>query len=184
MMKKIISTFAITASLLLSTQANAVIIDASTIIPDNNILLNFNGLDWVYAGPIGTGEWGEGNIEAPEYRAREGWRYASAIEWAMRPDWTDFIIGNAVVDPESGFGDHSRYRFASAYWSNFNHIDLSDAAMGLITNGFDIGSLEDAWETWYVRDSRASTQVSESSSIILLSLGLLGLVYSRRTKNH
>ena len=184
MMKKIISTFAITASLLLSTQANAVIIDASTIIPDENILLNFNGLDWVYAGPIGTGEWGEGNIEAPEYRASEGWRYATETEWAMRPDWTDFIIGNAIINPESSFGDHSLYRFAAEYWSNFNHIDLSDASMGLITNGFDIGSLEYAWETWYVRDSRASTPVPESSSIILLSLGLLGLVYSRRVKNN
>jgi hypothetical protein len=184
MMKKIISTFAITASLLLSTQANAVIIDASTIIPDENILLNFNGLDWVYAGPIGTGEWGEGNIEAPEYRASEGWRYATETEWAMRPDWTDFIIGNAIISPESSFGDHSLYRFAAEYWSNFNHIDLSDASMGLITNGFDIGSLEDAWETWYVRDSRASTPVPESSSIILLSLGLLGLMCSRRVKNN
>lgn len=184
MMKKIISTFAITVSLLLSTQANAVIIDASTIIPDENILLNFNGLDWVYAGPIGTGEWGEGNIESPEYRASEGWRYATETEWAMRPDWTDFIIGNAIINPESSFGDHSLYRFAAEYWSNFNHIDLSDASMGLITNGFDIGSLEDAWETWYVRDSRASTPVPESSSIILLNLGLLGLMYSRRVKNN
>jgi hypothetical protein len=182
MMKKIISTFTITASLLLSTQANAVIIDASTAIPDANILLNFNGLDWVYAGPIGTGEWGEGNIEAPEYRASEGWRYATAMEWTMRPDWTDFIIGDAIINPDSGFGDHSLYRFASEYWSNFNHIDLSDASMELITNGLDIGSLEEAWDTWYVRDSRTSS-VPESSSIALLGLGLFGLLIARRKKN-
>jgi hypothetical protein len=179
-MKKILTALAFAASVMLSTQASAVIIDASTIIPDENILLNFNGLDWVYAGPIATEEWGPGNIEAPEYRANEGWRYATEAEWALRPDWTDFIIGSAIVDTVSGFGDHSVYRFASEYWSNFNHIDLSDAADGLLTNGFDIGSLYDTYETWYVRDARITTEVPESSSIVLLGLGLLGLGFTRR----
>lgn len=182
-MKKIISTLALTGSLLLGAQANAVIIDASTIIPDANILLNFNGLDWVFAGPIGTGEWGPGNIEAPEYRADEGWRYATEIEWSLRPDWTDFIIGNAVVNADAGFSDHSVYRFAAEYWSNFNHVDLNDAAEGRITNGLDIGSLDEVWETWYVRDSRGGTPVPESSSIALLGLGLLGLAFARKKKS-
>ncbi|HCS65387.1 MAG TPA: PEP-CTERM sorting domain-containing protein [Cellvibrio sp.] len=179
-MKKMISALTLTAGLLLGAQANAVIIDASTVIPDENILLNFNGLDWVYAGPIATEEWGPGNIEAPEYRADEGWRYATQTEWDLRPDWTDFIIGGAAVDAVAGFSDHSVYRFASEYWGNFNHIDLSDAAEGRLTNGYDIGSLYEVYETWYVRDARITTPVPESSTIILFGLGLLGLVFTRR----
>jgi hypothetical protein len=180
-MKKILTALTLAASVMLSTQASAVIIDAATAIPNENILLNFNGLDWVYAGPIGTGEFGPGNIEAPEYRASEGWRYATEAEWAIRPDWTDFIIGGASVSPDSGFGDHSVYRFAAEYWSNYNHIDLSDAADGLLTNGLEIGSLYDNYDTWYVRDA-VTTAVPESSSIMLLGLGLLGLVIARKKR--
>ena len=177
-MKKFLQYLAFTASLISGVQAHAVLIDASVIIPDENILINFNGLDWVYAGPIGTGEWGPGNIEAPEYRAGEGWRYATETEWASRPDWTDFIIGGSVLNPESGFTDHSVYRFAAEYWSDFFHIDLSDAAAGLITNGLDIGSLEDTFETWYVRDTQGAS-VPEASSLFLLCFGLLGLAVIR-----
>ncbi len=180
-MKKIISTIAFSFIALTSLNANAVMIDANTAIPNANILLNFNGLDWVYAGPIGTGEWGPGNIETPDYRASEGWRYATADEWALRPDWTDFIIGGATLTPDAGFTDHSVYRFASEYWSNFNHIDLSDAAEGKITNGLDIGSLEDVYDTWYVRTAITSN-VPEPSSLILLCLGALGLTFARRKK--
>lgn len=181
-MKKILTGLALAASLMLSTHASAVIIDASTVIPNENILLNLNGLDWVYAGPIATEAFGPGNIEAPEYRASEGWRYATADEWSLRPDWTDFIIDGATLDPISGFGDHSKYRFASEYWSNYNHIDLSDAAEGLLTNGYDIDWIYN-YETWYVRDARITTDVPESSSIMLLGLGLLGLTLARRKRS-
>lgn len=177
-MKKILTALTLAASVMLSTQASAVIIDASTIIPNDNILLNVNGLDWVYAGPIATEAFGPGNIEAPEYRASEGWRYATTDEWALRPDWTDFIISGAALDPVSGFGDHSKYRFASEYWSNYNTIDLTDAADGLLTNGYDIDWIYN-YETWYVRDA-AATDVAESSSVMLLGLGLLGLAFMRR----
>jgi|GEM_PF-6941661 len=181
-MKPILTGLALTASLILSTHASAVIIDAATVIPTENILLNLNGLDWVYAGPIATEAFGPGNIEAPEYRASEGWRYATTDEWSLRPDWTDFIIGGATLDPVSGFGDHSKYRFASEYWGNYNHIDLSDAADGLLTNGDDIDWIYN-YETWYVRDARTTTDAPESSSIILLGLGLLGLAFTRRKRS-
>ncbi|HEY0893443.1 MAG TPA: PEP-CTERM sorting domain-containing protein [Cellvibrio sp.] len=181
-MKKILTALTLATSVMLSTQASAVIIDASTVIPNENILLNFNGLDWVYAGPIPTEYFGPGNLETPEYRASEGWRYATDEEWALRPDWTDFIIGGVTLDPVSGFGDHSKYRFASEYWSNYNHIDLSDAANGMLTNGEYI-NWKAGYETWYVRDARISTDVPESSSIMLLGLGLLGLAFARRKHN-
>lgn len=60
----------------LITHACAVIIDASTIILDENILLNFYGLNWVYADSIPSEYFEPGNLETPKYRAGKGWRYA------------------------------------------------------------------------------------------------------------
>src|SRR5690606_12406591 len=119
------------------------IIDASTPIPDEYILLDFNGLDWVYAGPIAPREHELGQIEDPSFRAAEGWRHASAEEWALRPDWSDFIQpGYTAADIVIGrMEDHSLFKFASEYWGDFTHVDLGDAATGQVTNGFDIGML-------------------------------------------
>jgi hypothetical protein len=180
-MKKLFCAAALCSALFGVNAANAALIDASTPIPDENILLNFNGLDWVYAGPIATNEWGAGNIAAPEFRASEGWRYATVNEWAARPDWTDFIIGGASVSPNSGFSDHSSYRFASEYWGNFSHVDLNDAAKGFITNGLDIGKLHSVWETWYVRDSNVSA-VPVPAAVWLFGSGLAGLLGFNRKR--
>jgi hypothetical protein len=153
-------------------------IDNTIPIPDANILINFNntGLDWVYAGPIATAEWGTGWIEAPSYRAGEGWRFATQAEWAIKPLWTDFIqpgYTTADVSPYGGWTDHDKYKFASEYWGQFPHVDLNDAKEGRVTNGLDIGSLTGVWETWYVRGN--ATPVPVPPSILLLAPGLLGL---------
>jgi len=165
--------------------ANAVIIDNSTPIPDANILVNYNGLDWVYAGPIAPNEFGPGQIYEPSYRSGEGWRFATQAEWAVRPDWTAFIqpgFTTADVPAIDGWSDHSKYRFASEYWSDFSHVDLNDAASGWLTNGFDIGSLHSVYETWYVRDNGGSEPVPEPSTMLLLGGGLAGLAIWRKRK--
>lgn len=176
----------LSSSFLAASGAHAVLIDFNTVIPDENILLNFNdsGLDWVYAGPIAPGEFGPGNIETPDYRAAEGWRYATLSEWSARPDWTDFIIGDAIVGPNAGHSDHSTYRFASEYWSNFSHVDLNDANAGRLTNGLDIGSLTDVYETWFVRGSLDDNgnEVPVPLTAYLFGLGLLSLGLSRKRK--
>jgi hypothetical protein len=179
-MLKYIKHALIAGIILSSTAVQAVLIDFNTVIPDEVILVDFNstGLDWVYAGPIATDEFGPGNIQAPSYRAAEGWRFATEFDWIIRPDWTDFIIGDAVVDAFSGHTDHTTYRFASEYWSDFTHVDLSDAAAGRITNGFDIGSLNGVWETFYVRDT-ALVDVPEPSTLAILALGLMGFAARR-----
>lgn len=182
-MKNIIKSLA-AFTLLCSANVHAVLIDFNTEIPDENVLLNFNssGLDWVYAGPVAPNEFGPGNIETPDYRSAEGWRFASAFEWSIRPDWTDFIIGNAIVAANGGHSDHTTYRFASEYWGNFSHVDLSDAAAGRLTNGLDIGMQIGVPETWYVRDSR-NAQIPEPSSFALMGLSLLTLAGIRRRRN-
>jgi hypothetical protein len=154
----------------------AVIIDSSIMIPDENVLVNFNGsgLDWVYAGPIAPNEWGVGSIYEPSYRASEGWRFATEEEWAIKPLWTDFIQPGYTEADADGY-DHATYKFASEYWSDFTWVDLSDAALGNITNGLDIGELDSVWETWYVRDSMCGPAVPAPGALLLGSLGA-GLV--------
>ena len=167
--------------LLLAGAANAVIISNATPIPDANVLLNFNGsgLDWVYAGPIAPNEFGPGQIQPASYRAAEGWRTATAAEWAARPDWDDFIIAPNPVLPNAGHTDHSVYRFASEYWGDFSHVDLNDYFDGIVTDGVN-GPTSGVPETIYVRNSLA---VPAPGTLLLMGLSLFGLMaFSRRRR--
>src|SRR5687768_15275335 len=123
--------FALVATVLAHSQSFAgSIIGLDVPIPDSEVILNHNGtgLDWVYAGPTAPNGFGQGIIEAASYRAAEGWRYATAAEWAMRPDWSDFIkSGYTQADVLAGVS-HDNYKYTSDYWnSTYSHIDLWDA---------------------------------------------------------
>lgn len=159
------------------------IIPNTIAIPDSEVLINFNGtgLDWVYAGPIAPDEFGPGNIESPGYRAAEGWRFATLADWALRPDWDDFTRIGFTVPAVASWSDHSQYRFASEYWGFFSHVDLNDAADGLITNGLDIGSLTGVWETFYVRDTRSVPDTGATA--LLCVMAFAAMVGYRRRQN-
>lgn len=179
-MQKLGCTVAL-AGLLAAGSAQAAIIDNSTPIPDSVVLLNFNGsgLDWVYAGPIGPGEWGPGWIEDASYRAAEGWRAATPAEWANHPDWDDFIVPGYSVSPNAGHTDHSSYLFASEYWGDFYHVDINDFANGSVTDGVNNpGVLGWVPETIYVRVS--AVPEPETYAMLLAGLGLLGFSVRRK----
>jgi len=185
-----IRTLAATLALALvglsAQQVHAVIYDSSVPIPDEAVIIDFNdtGLDWVYAGPIGTAEWSASMIYAPSYRADEGWRFATEADWALRPEWSDFTRpGYTIPDANGGYTNHEVYRFASEYWGDFHHVDLNDAAAGRVTNGKDINYAPGyVYETWYVRDSRHAS-VPESTTTIGLLLGAMaGLACFRRRR--
>jgi len=166
-----------------STKLQAVVYDSSIPIPDSEVIINFEGtgLDWVYAGPIATHEFASDNLYDPSYRAAEGWRFATAAEWALRPDWTDFTRpGYAIPSADAGYSNHTVYRFASEYWGGYSHVDLNDANAGLITNGKDIGSLHGVWETFYVRDSRGVSAPDSTTTLGLLFGALAALAFFRR----
>ncbi|NRR31175.1 PEP-CTERM sorting domain-containing protein [Oxalobacteraceae bacterium] len=182
-MKKILLTGL--AALSIATSAHASLIDASTPIPDDYVLLNLHGagLDWVYAGPIGPDERGPGQLHGPTYRAAEGWRVATAAEWAHRPLWTDFIKpGNpaAISVPQDGYDDHRGYLFASEYWSIYTHVDLGDYASGYVTDGVN-GAGQIVPETIYVRFSTAVPE-AQTYAMLLAGLGMLAGLRRRRTK--
>ncbi len=166
--------------------AHAVIFDDTFIIPDSEVILDFNntGLDWVYAGPIAPNEFGPGNIQPASYRAAEGWRVASVSEWAARPDWEDFTRpGFATPAANSFFQDHSVYRFASEYWSDFTHVDLNDFAAGRVTDGVN-GLVSGVPETIYVRFSNFSGAVPEPATwaFMIFGFGAIGGAMRRQRK--
>ena len=151
-MKGLILTF------LLSIFYSPTIVPKTTPIPDSEVIINYqvSGLDWCYAGATPPGILSRLRMQGPNYRKAERWRYSTPEEWANRPTWEEFTRpGQEVPWDIEEFCDHKVYRFTSQYWSNYDFVDLMDAANGFIWSGPN--APDHAHETWYVRETKDIT---------------------------
>lgn len=161
--KHVIVVLALALVTMVAGTANAILISTPLTADD---YISYNGLDWAWASPVAAVNWGSNELMAPSFH--EGWRYATATEWASRPDASMFLTVP---------GDVSTAKNAVAYWNTYyTHIDYNDAVIGYVTSS-PTGSWD---ETWYVRDASGSAPVPEPSTFILLGAGLAGLAYTRK----
>ncbi len=155
-------------------RGEAALIPNTTPIPDDLVLIDFDGtgLDWVYAGPVMPGN---GGMETPDFRAGEGWRFATEAEWTLRPQWTDFVISVVGGGYPTDYGDdHGSYRYASEYWSDYKYVDVTNAAEGALSNGLIlVAGAETISDVWYVRTTRSNVAVPEPSALALAGVGAL-----------
>jgi hypothetical protein len=122
--------------------------------------ITVGGLDWAWAGPVATDDWGGDNYLF-EASLHAGWREATDLEWFDHPD--------AVA-----FGT----KCASAYWnSSFTHCDWTD---NMVQHRV-IGG-EEYSEIWYVRSTPVASDVPEPGSLALSGAAMLMLAASRKKK--
>ena len=139
----------------LFANANPVLTDLTT-----NDFITVSGLDWAWAGPITSEVWFGANTL---YQAglHAGWREATDLEWANRPDYTAFGT-----------------KCASKYWnSSFTHCDFGD-----ILSQHWIAGPENAADLWYVRSLAAPAAVPEPDTAALMGIAWVALAILRKRK--
>lgn len=156
---KRVSAAACAAALTISsTTASAASIDVP--VP-TNLYITVAGLDWAWASPCSPS--GCGGIYGPldmSYQSTQGWRVATAADFAFAPNWTDF--GS---------------RCATAYFYDYaTHCDFSATPTDGIWNmpGTPQMSYSDTWVV------RGVVPVPEPATWAMTLLGFGGIGFAMR----
>ena len=108
-------------------------------VPDDAIV-RWAGLDWVWASPC------SGGCSQPSPSFQPGFRYATAAEFANKPDFHLFLNGVPATALHCSYPTCK----CAATWFDpvFPFCDPQNAASGLITSQPN----DSFWESWFVRD--------------------------------
>jgi|GEM_PF-1389801 len=185
-MLKLLKIITISVFLLSSISSRAGVIETPL---SEDSYISYQGLDWAWASSVNvqiyfdliTGDHNE--LKAPEFH--DGWRFATAAELN--------ILVNELTVSAFRRADNS-YIIATAYWNTmFTGVNASDFEIGHVGSYWELGSEVDFknytgipanywYETFYVRDSQQTPAepVPEPSTILIFSLGLIGLGLRKR----
>lgn len=137
-------------------------------VPSDNYI-TVGGLDWAWASPCAAFGSSCGTVDM-SYQSGQGWRFPTLAEFLARPDYTAFGT-----------------KCASAWFSQYSHCDIGDAATGYIFdygyNVLPLGSSPYA-ESWVVRGEGGGVPggVPEAATwaMMIAGFGMVGASLRRR----
>jgi hypothetical protein len=171
-MRTLVAVAGVVAVLAASAQPATAAPAQSPPVP-SDVYIVFNGLDWAWASPCHA----IGGCSSIVFV--DGFRFATAAEWATRPDVTAFLDAGGNQSGPAG-----NFRCAAAWFdNNFSHCDYNDVLGGFVSSG-PVGSTDPNADTWLVRGESQipPSVVPEPISMVLLGTGLAGLGAARRSR--
>ena len=133
----------------------------------SDLYITVGQLDWAWASPCSPGGCNAGQFPLDlSYQGTQGWRVATAADFANAPTAADF----------GG-------RCAAAYFTTANYCDFGDGQTGYIWNNPNSPNpAELNADTWVVRGLDAGVPEPATWALMILGFGAVGGALRRRAK--